>query len=634
MPEPLHVAYLYSRYPVVSQTFCDSEMMALEALGVKVTIGSLNAPPDSFRHERLDRLKAKTLYPAPPEVMTAPDGVRPPFWQKMKALAADHEQRFGADTKPLTRAQNACYFAAQFQRLGVQHVHVHFANRATHTALFLKEAGFTYSFTAHAQDFMVDLNNDPLLREMVSGAEFVIAVSDYSRELLAKACPGSEGKIHRIYNGIALGDFERNTAPTGTGTPLQLVSVGRLIEFKGFHVLIDAIGKLKASGVLFDLKIVGDGPLRERLQAQIDSSGVGDCVTLCGVRSQDQVRALLAGADAFVLACLVDEKGASDVLPTVITEAMAAGLPVVSTHVAGVPEMVAHGETGLLAEAGSVDAFAGALRALAAGSDAWRRQLGAAGSVKARAQFDQMTAASELKHRFAGVTSRVDPGREVRALVVMSECQDSPAGNAECAIYADADGVDLLTARLGTATDESMRWAGSGMLQFFPDGVVLESLWRSRGHWREQLDEVRRDLGTSIDGEDFYLNARRAVWLADVLNKQPVPCLHAFRADVVLLVWLVRQLCDHPLRLSAVIEPQPPMRRSALKRLLKDFTMVSVADERLATDLKAVDEIKLAAVSETRHRHIGPIKIRQPLPLEPFRAAVRQWVERILTTNS
>ena len=450
MSEPLHVAYLYSRYPVVSQTFCDSEMMALEAMGVKITIGSLNAPPDSFRHERLHRLKANVLYPAPPEVMTAPDGVRPPFWQKMHALAADHEQRFGADTKPLTRAQNACYFATHFQRLGVQHVHVHFANRATHTALFLKAAGFSYSFTAHAQDFMVDLDNDDLLREMVSGAAFVVAVSDYSRELLVKTCPDSMDKIHRIYNGIALGDFQRDDASAKEERPLQLVSVGRLIEFKGFQILIDAIATLNGSGTVFELKIVGDGPLRQRLQSQIDSLQLGGCVTLCGVCSQDQVRALLASADAFVLACLVDEKGASDVLPTVITEAMAAGLPVVSTCVAGVPEMVAHGETGLLAEPGSVEAFADALRELAAGTDDWRRQLGAAGSVKARAQFDQMASARDLRQRFAAAASEPSPVRGVRALVVMSGFSDHLASSAECAVYAEAAGVKMIAARLGT----------------------------------------------------------------------------------------------------------------------------------------------------------------------------------------
>ena len=191
----------------------------------------------------------------------------------------------------------------------------------------------------------------------------------------------------------------------------------------------------------------------------------------------------------------------------------------------------------------------------------------------------------------------------------------------------------MIAARLGTSSEEPLRFASSGVLQFFPDGVVIESIWRSRSDWRARLDDVRRELGTSVDGEDFYLQARRAAWLAHALSKQELPHLHAFRSDTVLLVWLAGQLCERPLRLSAVIEPRPALRRSALKKLLKDFAMVSIADERLAIELNAADEISLATVSELQHRHIGPIKIRQPLPLEPFRTAVRQWVERILTTN-
>ncbi|MGK0187415.1 MAG: glycosyltransferase involved in cell wall biosynthesis, partial [Verrucomicrobiales bacterium] len=549
MPESLHVAYLYSRYPVVSQTFCDSEMMALEALNVKVTVGSLNSPPDSFRHERLDQLRANILYPAPPEVMTAPDDVRPSFWPKMQALAAEHEARFGADTKPLTRAQNACYFATHFQRLGVQHVHVHFANRATHTAMFLKEAGFTYSFTAHAQDFMVDLANDDLLREMVRNAEFVIAVSDYSRDLLAKTCPESAENIHRLYNGIALGDFTREASLRAVDQPLQplqLVSIGRLIEFKGFHILIDAIAALKVADVPVELRIVGDGPWRQRLQVQIDTLGLSDCVTLCGVQSQEQVRALLAGADAFALACLVTEDGASDVLPTVIIEAMAAGLPVVSTRVAGVPEMVVHGETGLLAPPADVDAMAVSLRELAAGTQEWWQQMGAAGSIKARAQFDQMASATDLKQRFTAAVASAEavPAISNQALVVMSGCSDLPGNAAECAIYADAPEIAVMAARLGKSTKASLTHASKGNLQFFPDGVVLESLWRASPDWRVIIDDLRRELGTSIDGEDFYIQARRAVWLADFLTKHPVPHLHAFRSDVVLCNWLVTKLME------------------------------------------------------------------------------------------
>lgn len=633
MAKSLHVAYLYSRYPVVSQTFCDSEMLALEALGAKVTIGSLNAPPDSFRHERLDRLNAEVLYPAPPEVMTAPDEVRPSFWQKMKRLAAEHEQRFGADTKPLTRAQNACYFATQFLRRGVQHVHVHFANRATHTAMFLKEAGLTYSFTAHAQDFMVDLANDDLLREMVGHAEFVIAVSDYSRDLLAKTCPDSDAKIHRLYNGIALGDFTREVRSCATGRPLQLVSIGRLIEFKGFHVLIEAIGRLKAMGVEAELKIVGEGPWRERLQAQIDALDLKKSVTLCGVQSQDQVRALLASADAFALACLIGEDGASDVLPTVIIEAMAAGLPVVSTRVAGVPEMVTPGETGLLAEPADVESLVDALRELAEGATDWREQMGAAGSVKARAQFDQMASAGNLLHRFtvAANDSERAEVQNAKALVVMSGRHSLQRDAVEQSVYVNAAGIDLLCARLEHSDADTLRWANMGDCQFFPDGVVLESMWRVRDHWRAICDDRRRELGTAVDGEDFYVQARRAVWLADVLSKHPISRLHAFRSDVVLCVWLVSELlgATEAPEISAVIEKQPYLRRSALRKLLPDFGLISIADARLASDLGAEDQISLATVSEVRHRRIGPIKLRQELPLDSFRESVQRWAQRL-----
>src|SRR5580704_19064048 len=154
----MRLAYLYSRFPVVSQTFCDSEMLALESLGFDLEIVSFNAPPDSFRHERLDRLKAEIHYPPPDQVldveMKAPD-----FKTKLGALIAEHDQKYGKPYKAALRARNAWHFAPLLRKLGVQHLHVHFANRATHTALFLKKLGFTFSFTAHAQDFMVDLGS-------------------------------------------------------------------------------------------------------------------------------------------------------------------------------------------------------------------------------------------------------------------------------------------------------------------------------------------------------------------------------------------------------------------------------------------------------------------------------------------
>src|SRR5207244_12996714 len=134
--------------------------------------------------------------------------------------------------------------AAFFARNGVDHVHVHFANRAAHTAVFLKEiSGIPFSVTAHGQDFMKDLGSEDLLREICAAAEFVAAETDYSRELLCQRCPDSAGKIHRVYNGIDLEWFP-SPLPAKQNPARLILSVGRLVPFKGFEYLIDACAEL------------------------------------------------------------------------------------------------------------------------------------------------------------------------------------------------------------------------------------------------------------------------------------------------------------------------------------------------------------------------------------------------------
>ena len=130
------LAYLYSRYPVVSQTFCDSEMLALESMGVPLLIGSLNPPPTSFRHERLRSLKAEIAYPPPSDMLKSL-----PMPPALAALAEVHAKKYPAFK--IERARNAAWFARVLAAAGVKHIHVHFANQATWTALFLKKAGFT-----------------------------------------------------------------------------------------------------------------------------------------------------------------------------------------------------------------------------------------------------------------------------------------------------------------------------------------------------------------------------------------------------------------------------------------------------------------------------------------------------------
>src|SRR5882762_3073788 len=365
----MRLGYLYSRYPVLSQTFCDAEMLALERLGFELEIGSVYPPLTSLRHEHIACLRAPIHYAQPQEILRISEKNAKRDGQWPRDLVDRHERKYGPSAKAEQRARNALYFADHFKRRGVDHVHVHFANRAAHTAMFLKEiSGIPFSVTAHGQDFMKDLGNDDLLREICAAAEFVAAETNYSRDLLRQRCPDSAAKIHRVYNGMDLTRFPEEAArpagPSRTGIapyPVRIISIGRLVAFKGFEYLIDACAELARRGLNFTCEIIGDGPLRGDLEARIRKLKLSDRVHLLGSLSQGAVLEKLGAADIFALASVTDAQGASDVFPTVIIEAMAAARPVVSTRVAGIPESVVDGETGLLVPPEDTMALAEAL---------------------------------------------------------------------------------------------------------------------------------------------------------------------------------------------------------------------------------------------------------------------------------
>ena len=525
------LAYLFSRYPVVSQTFCDSEMMALEGLGVPLAIGSLNPPPDRFRHPRLVGRKAPVFYPPPSKALESmrraaeTDG----SWAPLAELAAEHDAKYGESYKAATRARNALYFGQVFKEMGVSHVHVHFANRATHTALFMKRLGIPFSFTAHAQDFMVDLGSDELLAEMAREAEFVAGVSDFSSDLLREKCPDSSGKITRVYNGLDLSSFPK--AEVGSdGDVLKIVSVGRLIEFKGFHHLIAACAQLKGRGVAFELTIVGDGPWDEQLKARAAELGVAEEVLFAGVLGGDSIRVLLAASHVFALGAIVDCKGASDILPTVIAEAMASGLPVVSTRLAGIPEMVEDGSTGLLCEPGDELGLADALARMAAEPET-RAAFGAAGMALAAQRFALEVTAAQLLDLFPKSASEPVSYPKVVYLAGSWGDRDQRSADPELSAAAAAEGIVPIALKLHADFRVSTTPPPRG-LQFLPDEVVIDAAWDAAP------ERAKKALDLSGDQNE----ARIAVYLAEFLERIGAVRLHAARSDVAKIAWLVTKL--------------------------------------------------------------------------------------------
>ncbi len=560
-------------------------MLALEACGVPLAVGSINPPPDDFRHSRLAQRQAPVFYPPPGKALESirraaeADG----SWAPLAELIARHDADYGGDFKAATRARNALYFGNVFREIGVSHVHVHFANRATHTALFLKKLGIPFSFTAHAQDFMVDLGSDELLREMAREAEFVAGVSDFSCNLLREKCPDSASKIVRIYNGLDPAGFVTADAGGG-GEILKIVSVGRLIEFKGFHYLIRACAGLKRRGIAFELNIVGEGPWGERLQRLAEEQDVAEEVIFRGVLGGEDVGKLLAASNVFALGAIVDSKGASDILPTVITEAMASGLPVVATRLAGIPEMVEHERSGLLCEPGDEGGLTGALERLAKEPDT-RAAFALEGRRLAGERFALEVTAGQLQEAFAGDVR--DPGRFPEVVYLASGWGERGPRSADTELRAAVAEEKVMPMALGLHEDfrVSSPVAPSG-IEFLPDALVLDAAWRANEEHVRTVQELTDNLE----------QARIAVYLVEFLQRLGVRRLHAARSDVIDVTWLVSQLMD--IEVSCCMEE----------------------GGRATHDLPIMEGIDLS-IRQTR-RKFGPFRFRlRPDPINPAAAA-------------
>jgi glycosyltransferase involved in cell wall biosynthesis len=596
----MRLGYLYSRYPVISQTFCDAEMLALERGGVELAIGSVYPPLTSLRHEYISRLRAPIHYAPPQEILKILERDAKTRRKWPRDLVEQHEGKYGPNAKAEQRARNALYFADFFARSRVDHVHVHFANRAAHTALFLKHiSGIPFSVTAHGQDFMKDLGSDDLLREICAGAEFVAAETDYSRDLLRQRCPDSATKIHRVYNGIDLERFPacRDETARPAVAPYhipRILSVGRLVAFKGFDDLIDACAELARHPVDFVCDIIGDGPLRETLQAKIEQLGLASRVNLLGSLSQDAVLQNLQAADIFALASKSDAQGATDVFPTVILEAMASARPVVSTRLAGIPELVIHGETGMLTPPGDSTALAEMLGELLCDPDL-RLRLGHAGRARIEQHFRIEQTVAPLVQMLEQSCSRRPAGdasvsRSASLVATGSSRRRASHSEAATVAYLTDHWPDPELPLLEREIEEmkrrsvpilpfvcelnsSARLNGSmeqvaPSLEFLPDAMVLEAEWRANPALAQQLEEDRAQQSSRAPGAIFLRQARFAVVLRNLILEKNVSHIHATSSRALVCALMLKKLMG--VTVSATIERRSELPRAWIENALSE----------------------------------------------------------------
>jgi glycosyltransferase involved in cell wall biosynthesis len=657
----MRLGYLYSRYPVISQTFCDAEMLELEQRGLVVVIGSVYPPLTSLRHEYIARLTAPIHYAPPQEILKILERNAKTTRKWPRDLVEQHEGRYGPMAKAEQRARNALYFAGFFARSGVDHVHVHFANRAAHTAVFLKEiSGIPFSVTAHGQDFMKDLGSDDLLREICAAAEFVAAETDYSRDLLRQRCPNSAAKIHRVYNGI---DLERFPAPRDeTARPAvapyhlpRIVTVGRLVPFKGFDDLIDACAELARRRIDFVCDIIGDGRLRETLQAKIEQLDLSSRVNLLGSLSQGAVLEKLQAADIFALASTTDAQGATDVFPTVILEAMASARPVVSTRLAGIPELVVDGETGLLAPPDDSEALAHALEQLLRDPEL-RLRFGHSGRARIEQDFQIEQTVAPLMEMLERSCSR-RPAGDVSVsrspLVAATESSRRRASHSEAATeiaylidrWPDHE-LPLLERELEEMKrrnvpilpfvcelNSSARLTGAvervaPSLEFLPDAMVLEAEWRTTPALAQQLEEDRAQQSSRAPGAIFLRQGRFALVLRKLFQEKNISHVHATSSRALVCALMLKKVLG--VTVSATIESRSELSREWIQNALSDCVGGRLSSRKLVEQRGGAFFLDKTTFRSAPRKMLGKITQKTHIDLTTGSRFWQQWAELLL----
>lgn len=416
------VAYVLAGFPTLTETFVIGEIGALRRHGIPIMLFALREIHSPIQQPEAVALRKEVGYVC---ALSRPRLV----WVNVAWAWRDPGRYFRTWSfvvrgclrnpvhllKTLALFPKAVELADRMVRQGIGHVHAHWATYPTTVAMVISGlTGVSYSFTAHAWDISLI---QTLLREKVGQARFVVTCTRENQNALRAMIPEREGrKIYLNYHGIPLNRFAGIDREGGGAVPV-IMSCGALFERKGFADLVRACGILKRKGLSVRCVIIGEGPQRRTLEALVADEDVREEVTLAGALSQIEVIRQYARSDLFVLPCLARSlnlpdheadvvkaleawfEGKTSVIkdgiPNVLVEAMAMGIPVVSTNISGIPELVESGKNGLLVRPRQPKQLAETIERLLV-DPALRRRLGECGAADVRRRFDRKKNASVL----------------------------------------------------------------------------------------------------------------------------------------------------------------------------------------------------------------------------------------------
>jgi glycosyltransferase involved in cell wall biosynthesis len=396
----LKIAYLVSQYPAPSHTFIRREVEALRRRGLAVETFSIRPGESQSAADRAEEGRTFYVLPAPVWPL-ARDLVltlvrRPGRW--LSTLRATVRHRLPGAVpflKSFAYFVEAMRLAAEMERRGTTHVHNHFATAASHVGLAVtRYLGTGWSLALHG---LGDLSGPrlPLLAEKVAACRFVVSVTRYGvEETKQRIREGDWPKLNVVRCGV---EVDRLPAPTRArsvaGRPLEILSVGRLSPEKAQLGLLEAFSLALRRGLDARLVLIGGGPDAGRIRAAVAARGLDDRVDLQGRQPEAAVLEAMARADLFVLSSLMEG------LPVVLMEALALELPVIAPAITGIPELVEHGTTGLLFQAGRWDELADRILSMSA-DPALRARLAAAGRERVLRTFDVARAVEPLAALF------------------------------------------------------------------------------------------------------------------------------------------------------------------------------------------------------------------------------------------